>query len=329
MAGAVGGYKPKGSRLAVPAVCDRATAAWARATWDMTAGSRAAVGIGVAANRRRHHRAGVAGGKGEGKGCAGKQETKENRFRGIHGSVFCSPLRIPEHACGPLIDKSDVRHCVDQWRDGRGVAGPRRALPRDWRPATVLQSDEYSSPGAVLLRRPARRDQPGGAAHSLRHPAARRQQPDAAARGGPRDPAVRAQPVPADGGGQEALRVCPPVLREPRRGRGAVAQTGGAPAPHRNVRTGAARVPAAHHAAAAPEASAGPAQPAVRLHFPAGCVAAGPADRSRHHSAGETPAGAGALPAADARAPGAAGPPEIKIQIRGGALGAAAGSRSR
>jgi hypothetical protein len=42
----------------------------------------------VAANRRRHNCAVVAVGKTQGKGCAGKQETKEDRFRSIHGGGF-------------------------------------------------------------------------------------------------------------------------------------------------------------------------------------------------------------------------------------------------
>ena len=42
----------------------------------------------IASNRRRHNCAAVAGNKAEGEECTGKQETKDDRFRGIHGAVF-------------------------------------------------------------------------------------------------------------------------------------------------------------------------------------------------------------------------------------------------
>ena len=41
----------------------------------------------IAANRSRHNRAAVVGDKAEGEECAGKQETKDDRFRGVHGAV--------------------------------------------------------------------------------------------------------------------------------------------------------------------------------------------------------------------------------------------------
>jgi len=81
----------------------------------------------IASSRSRHNRGAVAGDKTEGEECAGEQESKENRFRCFHGAV-CSPTKIPECAGGPLIDKPDVRNCVNQWSTARphGLCGADR-----------------------------------------------------------------------------------------------------------------------------------------------------------------------------------------------------------